>query len=245
MGCCPGPFALRGSGCSAGWGRSRRAAPGHRGGQLFAGDEVGGPGGAGTLGQQQLEVPILQLGIPSLLDAGGKLFAKIVDDLLFRSAAGSSSVCCGEGAAAGYRSRGAQIPGQLPQLAAALPVRQQDDQTQIVVAAWRTVPVCLSTWCCQASGSLASHSASQSGGTRGRVAGPRFARTGSQDSATAVITTPTMGPRIIPGWVSGHGVISGLKALAGSVCVAGKSRIGAARHGSNFCILSMGSGQLS
>ena len=52
----------------------------------------------------------------------------------FFSAAGSSSVCCGEGQQQGVEAESPQIPGQLPQLAASLPVRQQDREPQIAVA---------------------------------------------------------------------------------------------------------------
>ena len=95
--------------------------------QLFARDEVGGPGRAGPLCQQQPEAPLLQFGVAELADAGGKLLAKIVDGLLLLLGGGVQLRLLRRGEQQqGVEAESPQIPGQLPQLAASLPVGQQD-----------------------------------------------------------------------------------------------------------------------
>ena len=95
------------------------------GGQLFAGDEVGSPGGAGTLRQDQLEAPLLQLGIGQLADPLGKLLAKLI--AVFRFFLGGWVQFCllgGGQQQQGIKAQSAESASQLPELAAALPVGQ-------------------------------------------------------------------------------------------------------------------------
>ncbi len=105
------------------------------GGQLFAGDKVGGPGGAGALRQDQLEAPLLQLGIGQLADPLGQLFAKGIALLGFLLGGWVELGLLGRGEQQqGIKAQLAEGTGQLPELTAALPVGQQDGETHIVVA---------------------------------------------------------------------------------------------------------------
>ena len=83
--------------------------------------------------QDQLETPLLQLGLAQLADPLGKLLAKrIAVFLLLLGGRVEFGLLGGGEQQQGIKAQLAEGAGQLPQLAAALPVGQQNGQSQIV-----------------------------------------------------------------------------------------------------------------